>query len=108
MHNKIAAGVLAILLGGIGIHKFYLGQTGRGILYLLFFWTGIPALIGLIEGIIYLTMTDEVFDSKFNAGTGVSSRSAMTNLTQLKSLFDQGILTPEEYETRRAQLVQKI
>ncbi len=106
MHNKIAAGVLAILLGGIGIHKFYLGQNGRGVLYLLFFWTGIPAIIGLIEGIIYLTMSDEAFDAKFNETGG--SRAAMSSLVHLKDLFDQGILTPEEYETRRAQLVQKI
>ena len=34
--NRVAAGVLAILLGGIGAHKFYLGQSGQGILYLLF------------------------------------------------------------------------
>lgn len=63
--NKIAAGILAILLGDFGIHKFYLGNIGMGIVYLLFFWTGIPAIIGLIEGIIYLTMSDESFCQKY-------------------------------------------
>lgn len=62
--SRIAAGVLAILLGGIGVHKFYMGKIGMGILYLLFCWTGIPALIGLIEGIIYLTESDEKFASR--------------------------------------------
>ncbi|MBP1757286.1 MAG: hypothetical protein H6Q62_142, partial [Firmicutes bacterium] len=63
--NKIAAGILAILLGGLGIHKFYLGQIGMGILYILFCWTSIPSIIGLVEGIIYLTSTDEQFYTKY-------------------------------------------
>jgi len=62
--SKVAAGVLAILFGGIGVHKFYLGKIGMGILYLLFCWTGIPAVIGLIEGIIYLCADDENFQLK--------------------------------------------
>ena len=67
--SRIAAGVLAILLGGIGVHKFYMGKIGMGILYLLFCWTGIPALIGLIEGIIYLTKSDDDFESTYINGT---------------------------------------
>ena len=52
--SKVAAGILAILLGGIGVHKFYLGKVRMGILYLCFCWTGIPAVLGLIEGIMHL------------------------------------------------------
>ena len=63
--SKIAAGLLGILLGGIGAHKFYLGNIGLGILYLCFFWTFIPAIVGLIEGIIYLTMTDKAFKARY-------------------------------------------
>lgn len=63
--SKIAAGLFALLLGGIGIHKFYLGRPGQGILYLLFFWTFIPAIIALIEGILYLAMSDEKFAEKY-------------------------------------------
>lgn len=62
--NKVVAGLLGILLGGIGIHKFYLGKVGKGILYLLFCWTGIPAIVGFIEGIIYLCSSDENFQLK--------------------------------------------
>lgn len=65
VHNKYVAAVLAILLGGIGAHKFYLGQIGTGIIYLLFCWTGIPVIIGLIEGIIYLSMSDRAFAQKY-------------------------------------------
>ncbi len=61
LKSKIAAGLLAILLGGLGIHKFYLGKVGLGIVYLLFCWTWIPGIIGLIEGIVYLCTDDYKF-----------------------------------------------
>ncbi len=64
--DKTAAALLAIFLGGLGAHKFYLNNSGAGLLYLCFFWTYIPSLLGLIEGIIYLTMSNEEFDRKYN------------------------------------------
>ncbi len=62
--SKVAAGILAIFFGGLGVHKFYLGKVGMGILYLCFCWTYIPALVGFIEGIIYLCSNDENFQLK--------------------------------------------
>ena len=64
MKSKVVAGVLGILLGGFGIHKFYCGKIGMGILYLVFCWTGIPAIVGLIEGILYLVGSDADFQKK--------------------------------------------
>ena len=61
--DKTTAGLLAIFLGGIGAHKFYLGKSGQGILYLLFCWTYIPGILGLIEGIKYLTKNERDFHS---------------------------------------------
>lgn len=62
--SRIVAGVLGLLVGGLGIHKLYLGKVGLGILYLLFVWTFIPAIIGFIEGIIYLVQSDAEFSAK--------------------------------------------
>lgn len=64
MKNKLAAALLAIFLGDFGAHKFYLGKPGVGLIYLLFFWTGIPAIIGFIEGILYLLSSEEDFQRK--------------------------------------------
>ena len=64
IRSKVAAGLLGIFLGGWGLHKFYLGKGGMGLLYLLFCWTFIPSLVGFIEGIIYLTSSDYVFQTK--------------------------------------------
>ena len=65
--NKVAAGICGILLGGFGVHKFILGYTGAGLIMLLvsLLTCGMAYLIfhliGLIEGIIYLTKSDEEF-----------------------------------------------
>ena len=64
--DRVTAALLAILLGSFGAHRFYLGHIGLGILYLVFFWTWIPGIVGLIEGIIYLTQSDNEFKSKYN------------------------------------------
>lgn len=52
--NKVVYCLLAFFLGGIGVHKFYAGKIGTGILFLLFCWTFIPAIIAFIEFIIGL------------------------------------------------------
>lgn len=63
--SKVAAGILAIVFGVFGVHKFYLGKPFQGILSLLFFWTGIPAVIGVFEGITYLVSSNERFAHKY-------------------------------------------
>lgn len=68
--SKVAAGLLAIFLGGLGIHKFYLGKVGMGILYLVFCWTYIPGIIAFVEGIIYLCSNDENFQLKHHVRLG--------------------------------------
>lgn len=62
--SRVAAGILALLLGGIGVHKFYLGKVGLGFVYLIFCWTFIPGIIALIEGIMYLVQDDATFAQK--------------------------------------------
>ena len=65
--NKLVAALLALLLGGIGAHHFYLGRPILGVIYLLFCWTFIPALIAFIEGLVLLCTSDKAFAQRYSA-----------------------------------------
>lgn len=67
MKNKYVAAVLALTLGTLGVHKFYLERHGAGFLYLFFFWTGIPAILSLVDGVVLLLKDDRAFDLQYNA-----------------------------------------
>lgn len=66
MKSKNVTILLALFLGGLGVHKFYLNKPIQGIFYILFFWTYIPAIVALIEGIGYLLMSEEDFNKVYN------------------------------------------
>ncbi|MFB9993651.1 NINE protein [Deinococcus oregonensis] len=87
--KKLIAGLLAIFLGSLGIHKFYLGMTRAGVIMLaatiggwflgvigsliivgaVFFLIPLAmSILGLIEGILYLTKSDAEFDAKYVRG----------------------------------------
>ena len=68
--KKLVAGLLGILLGGFGVHKFYLGYTKEGIIQIVvtFVTCGAGSLVGLIEGILYLTKSDDEFVSTYVVG----------------------------------------
>ena len=75
--NKVAAGLLALFLGSLGIHKFYLGYSKEGVVMLLvtifgsiFFGLGaiVMGIIALIEGILYLVKPDSEFDAIYVRG----------------------------------------
>lgn len=67
--NKTVAGLLALFLGGFGIHKFYLGRIGIGIVYLIFCWTFIPAFIAFFEAIWYFAMKESAFHERVRRGS---------------------------------------
>lgn len=76
-NKKLLAGLLAILLGSLGIHKFILGYQKEGIILLVLgllgfvtcgITSGISWVVGIIEGIVYLTKSDEEFFNTYQAG----------------------------------------
>ena len=69
-NKKVLAGVLAIWLGSIGVHKFILGYTKEGVIQIVltFVTCGLGSIIPLIEGIIYLTKSDEEFYNTYQVG----------------------------------------
>ena len=69
-NKKMIAGILGIVIGSLGIHKFILGYTQEGIIQIVItiVTCGLGGIIGLIEGIIYLTKTDEEFYQTYQVG----------------------------------------
>ncbi|MCQ2789436.1 MAG: TM2 domain-containing protein [bacterium] len=59
--NRTTAILLSLFLGGLGIHKFYLNQTVKGILYLIFGITGIPSILAFIDFIKFIIWDDAKF-----------------------------------------------
>lgn len=73
MKTKTTTALLAFFFGGFGLHRFYLGQKGKAVVSLLFFWTLIPTLIGIIDFIVFISMEDERFNEKYNSGQSLNS-----------------------------------
>ena len=115
MKDKTTAAILAFLLGGVGAHKFYLGKIAQGFVYLIFFWTFIPAIISFFEFIIYLSMDTEKFNQKYNPANQFISNSINSNskggsdvaeeIEKLHELKEKGVLTDEEFKNRKAKLL---
>ncbi len=70
-NKKMVAGILAILLGAFGVHKFYLGITKPAIIMLvanILTCFTVMWIVGIIEGVIYLTKTDDEFMKIYQEG----------------------------------------
>lgn len=101
MKSKVAAGILAFFVGVFGVHRFYLGQIGKGIAYALFFWFPLTWLIAFIDGIIFLTMSDEDFNLKYNPHLYYGRQSHNVNI----NLNTQG--QPSNQQPRRDNVYQQ-
>lgn len=113
MKDKTTAALLAFFLGGIGIHHFYLGNKSKGILFLVFFWTFIPAIIAFFESIMLLMQSQAEFDAKYNSTTEPVTYSRPTTfsnnvadeLEKLHSLKEKGVITAEEFEAKKKKML---
>jgi len=79
MKDKTTAALLAIFLGGIGVHRFYLNQIGLGFLYLLLSWTFIPLMISFIDFIVFLSMDLKTFNYKYNKNNSYQVNNFQNN-----------------------------
>lgn len=108
MKNRIATALLALFLGGIGIHRFYLNQPGKGILYLIFCWTFIPAIVALVDFIIFITMDDETFNEKYNDEEPLTIRNKGNVTEEIEKLYvlkEKNIITETEFNERKSKLL---
>ena len=68
IRSQTVAGLLAALLGSLGIHRFYLGKPVSGVLYLLFSWTGVPSMLATVEVFFMIFMSQDAWARKYNLG----------------------------------------
>ena len=79
MKDKNTAAILALFMGTIGVHKFYLGRIGAGILYLIFSLTFIPTVLGLIDFFVLALMDQDEFNRRYN-GAGALPGPVVVNM----------------------------
>jgi TM2 domain-containing membrane protein YozV len=125
MKERTVAILLCFFLGNFGIHKFYLGNNGQGIIYLIFSWTFIPGIIAFFEFLGLCFMSDREFNTRFNIHAdphlldrsssyyssvmpAKSSKEVTSTLYDLKKLYEDGIITAEEYEIKRKKMLDDI
>lgn len=116
MKNKVVAGILAIIFAGLGIHSFYLGQPGKGIIYLLItgfsffvgfiipvFWiiTFIVGLVSFITGIILLCESEDSFNLKYNKGYSMQQRPLASQQRWNNAASQPSVYQPKNTKTER-------
>jgi hypothetical protein len=123
MKQRAVAILLCFFLGGFGVHKFYLGKNIQGIIYLIFSWTFIPSIIAFFDFFGLCFMSDRDFNIRFNYADPnllhqsasypvklptTSTKDPTATLYELKQLYEDGIITAEEYEVKRRKMLDNI
>lgn len=120
--NRTIAVLLAlcgIFTPVVGLHKFYLGQTGWGLVYLLLSWTPVPRIASAIEAVWYLLQDTSDFQAGFeprpislNLLDLQNNRPAIAlsadSLRELEQLRQEGLVSEYEFEQKRRQWLDKI
>jgi TM2 domain-containing membrane protein YozV len=107
MKDKGTAAILAFFLGPFGIHRFYLGQAGLGVVYLLFCWTPVIWIISVIDFLAFLLGSTHSFDLKYNRSM-TNHHQPMVQVTQnayhAPAPHAQAAPTPQSAARREDQL----
>lgn len=115
--DKITAAVFSFFLGSFGVHQFYLGNVGKGLVYL--FTLGLCGILPLVDAVSYLLMSDDDFNRRFNPHMfqqGIMNNSfadfigdrqieVADEIAKLNQLWKDGIITFEEFERRKNKLM---
>ncbi len=114
MKDKTTAALLALFLGGIGFHRFYLGKQFTGILYLIFCWTFIPTLLGFIESLVLFSISNDSFNAQYNRAYAIQeyknnqeniSLNKLRILKELNELKENGVISEDEFESKKKNLI---
>lgn len=115
MKSKSTAALLALLFGGLGVHRFYLGRPVSGFLYLFFCWTFLPLVLSLVEAVVYACESEDRFNREFNrehvqmkkmvaaiqTNTASNGDDTVIKLERLAKLRETGVLSEQEFEEQK-------
>ena len=134
MKNKeltTALAFLSLFFGGAGLHKFYLGNYLSGFLYVFFWWTFIPVVLCVVDGVRFLNMDDHRFNLLYNyeymhrlrdnsyrtdtllntppiqARRRQSSVSKTQELKELRQLLVEGAIEESDYEEMKNEILRR-
>lgn len=111
MKSKTTALILAVLVGGLGVDRFYIGYTGMGLLKL--FTGGCFGVLWLIDIINIATgklrpADGSDYDEDLNGSQATNNKSnQFDDLEKLAKLYEQGVLSDEEYNKMKADILDK-
>jgi len=112
--DKTIAGILAIFFGSFGIHHFYLGNGVMGLLHLCFCWFPVTWIVGIIDAVQLFSRSQQDFDRVYNKYSYLpryeqknfgNNINVADEILKLNTLFKAGIITFEEFERRKAKLL---
>lgn len=111
MKDKTTALILSILLGTLGVDRFYLGYTGMGVLKLLtggcFGVLWIIDIVNIATGKL-LPADGSGYSDDSNTSAKASGSDSLENLKKISELHNQGVLSDVEYEKMKKEILEKI
>ena len=105
MKERGLACVLAVFLGGIGAHQYYLGNTKKGLLMTLFSISFIPYIISLYDLFVIASMNKDKFDRIYNPEFVRSATTDFKSLESLHVLKERGAISEEEFHREKQKLI---
>lgn len=90
------------------MHRFYLWYSNKGVWYLIFFWTGVPALLGFFEALSFFGMSEAMFNEKYNDGRASDWKDYYDELLKFDTLKERGLISDEEYKLKVADIKNKM
>ena len=110
----IALALLGTVTPLAGLHKLYLGQPIWGIVYILLWSTPIPRIAAAVDAVWYVVQDQEQFERQFNGHSQYSLNTSpqvtaiAEAMRELDRLRDDGLVTEQEFEQKRRQLLEHI
>lgn len=105
MKNKGVTILLTFFFGWLGIHRFYLGQKGKGILYILSWLILLNPLLVFIDFIVFIVMSESTFNAKYNKGVATNNATILNSSQNKEKVNNTGYADDKVYPSAKSQFI---